>query len=249
MEYAGDAHKLLGYGQMDLQVGEWLTCNDVSAFTYVRHPEQDAKYCVRELLRILGKRFPGAEAGLIWQQVEQYRDHLAHLYGPPEGATGRLEFDLAVTEWYAQYGLKFEKEWHLAAPYILHYARVGHERAGGHWLGLLHHNLVYFGEAGFSAWDALCGLHTVRKFGLLKALVFLRSAGELEKARYWVEFCAWLTGFIVTEDQVSAALPEITAHAGRLGVQFGYPVHPVKVTIDYFQRLEFAGLGPQAIGI
>jgi hypothetical protein len=249
MEYDADAHRLLGYGQMDLQVGDWLTCNDVATFTSVRYPEQDGKYYVRELLRILGKRFSGIEAGLIWNQVEQYRDNLANLFGPPEGASGRLEFGLAATEWYAQYGLKFEKEWHLAAPFELQFARVGHERFGRHWLGLLHHDLVYFSEAGFSSLEILAALRKLRGRGLLGALVYLRTTNEVGKVRFWVEISAWLTGFALTEEQVTAALAEITIHAGRLGIQQGYPVNPVKATLDYFQRLEFGGLGPEVIGL
>lgn len=251
MEYEADTHKLLGYGQLDMQVGEWFTCNDVAAFTYVRHPEQDAKYFVRELLRVLGKRFPGPEARLIWGQVEQYRNDLVNLFGPPEGAMGRLEFEQAAAEWYAEYGLKFEKEWHLAAPFELQYARVGHERIGltAHWLGLLHHDLLYFTRAGFTAGEVLYALRKLRGRGLIRTLFLMKTANDLETARFWVEISAWLTGFALTEKQVTAALADITVHAGNFGIQRGYPISPVMAILDYFRRLEFGGLGPEVIGL
>ena len=249
MENEDETRKLLGYGQLDMQVGDWLSCNDVASFSFVRHPEQDAKYYVRELLRTLGKRFPGTEAQVIWGQIEKYRDNIMALFGPPEGATGRLEFEQAAAEWYAQYGLKFEKEWYLAMPFDLQYSRGGHERIRGHWLGLLHHDLVYFINAGFSAGDILYVLRKLRNRGLAKSLWLLLTASEETKARFWVEVSACLTNFRVTERQVSLALTEIAMHTGRLGVQRGYPINPVLATLDYFRRLEFGGLSAEAIGL
>lgn len=251
MEYEEDTRKLLGYGQLDMQVGEWYTCNDVAGFTFVRHPEQDAKYFVRELLRALGKRFSGDEARLIWNQIEQYRNELVTLYGPKEGARGRLEFELAAARWYAAYGLKFEKEWHLTAPFELQYSRAGHERItfGVHWLGLLHPDLVYLTRAGFNAGEVLYALRKLRNRGLLRTLLFLRTANDLEKARFWVEISAWLTGFALTDKQVSAALSDITIHAGNFSMQRGYPINPVMAILDYFRRLEFGGLGAEVIGL
>lgn len=249
MENEDPARKLLGYGQLDLQVGEWFSCNDVASFSFVRHPEQDAKYYVRELMRALNKRFPGTEAQLIWGQIEKYRDHITDLFGPPEGAKGRLDFDQAALDWYAEYGLKFEKEWHLAAPFELQYSRVGHERVAGYWLGLLHHDLVYFIKTGFSAGEVLFVLRKLRNRGLFRSLWLLLHASELNKARFWVEVSACLTGCRITEQQVSQALAEIAIHTGRLGLQRGYPVSPVMATLDYFRRLEFGGLSAAAIGL
>lgn len=249
MENEGETRKLLGYGQLDLQIGDWFTCNDVASFSFVRHPEQDAKYFVRELMRALGKRFPGTEAQLIWDQVEQYRNRIASIYGPREGAQGKLDFERAALEWYAEFGLKFEKEWYLTAPFDLQYSRVGHERINGHWLGLLHHDLVYFVKAGFSAWEVLFVVRKLRNRGLFKSLWLLLSASEEVKARFWVEVSACLTGFRITEQQVTTALGEIAIHAGRLGRQRGYPVDPVMATLDYFRRLEFGGLNADAIGL
>ena len=249
MENDDDTRKLLGYGQMDLQVGDWLTCNDVASFTFVRHPEQDAKYFVRELMRALGKRFPGTEAQLMWDQIEQYRNHITTLFGPPQGAEGKLDFEQAALDWYAEYGLKFEKEWYLAAPFDLQYSRGGRERVNGHWLGLFHHDLVYFVQAGFSAWQVLFVLRKLRNRGLFKSLWLLKTAPEEIKARFWVEVSACLTGFPITEEQVSIALSEIAVHSGRLGIQRGYPLNPVMATLDYFRRLEFGGLSAAAIGL
>jgi hypothetical protein len=249
METADDTRKLLGYGQLDLQYGDWFSCNDVASFSFVRHPEQDAKYFVRELMRALGKRFPGTEAQLMWDQIEQYRNHITALFGPPEGAQGKLDFEQAALDWYAEYGLKFEKEWYLAAPFELQYSRVGHERIKGHWLGLLHHDLVYFVEAGFSGWEVIFVLRKLRNRGLFRTLRLLLTASEETKARFWVEVSACLTGFRVTERHVTMALGEIAIHAGRLGFQRGYPVNPVLATLDYFRRLEFGGLGAEAIGL
>ena len=249
METDDETRKLLGYGQLDLQFGDWLSCNDVASFSFVRHPEQDAKYFVRELMRALGKRFPGIEAQLMWEQIEQYRNRITAIFGPPVGAQGKLDFDQAALEWYAEYGLKFEKEWSLTAPYDLQYSRGGHERVKGHWLGLFHHDLVYFIEAGFSAGEVLFVLRELRKRGLLRTWRLLLTASEEIKARFWVEVSACLTGFVVTEEQVTMALHEIAIHTGRLGLQRGYPVNPVMATLDYFRRLEFGGLSSGAIGL
>ncbi len=234
----------LGYLQLDLAVGKWLAWDDVARFTHVGHPEQDDKLHVRELLRIFGKRFATAEAELIWQQVEEYRDRLTQLYGPAIGAVGKLNFEQAAQEWYTAYGRQFEKAWYLQAPLDLHFARSGHEYIRGRWLRLLHPDLQYFVEGGFSAGEVLDTLILRRPGG---SIWQLWSMNRPALARFWVKLAAYLMDFPLEIEAIEQALAEITEHAARLGRRKGYPVETAAAALDYFRRLQMAGLGSEVI--
>ena len=95
----------LGYGVLDMKAGDWIGSNDIAAFTNVRHPHQDNKFHVRELLAILGKRFANREAEAIWQEIENYRQAVAATFGPPIAVTRQLlDFSQAARSWYAACG-------------------------------------------------------------------------------------------------------------------------------------------------
>ncbi|HEX2916722.1 MAG TPA: hypothetical protein VH186_38530 [Chloroflexia bacterium] len=239
--------KRLGYGELDLMVGNWLTCNDVAGHTFLSHPEQDNKRCVRELLAILGKRFPGTLAQLMLDQIEQYRDDIAALYGPGEGAVGRIELEQAVRSWYDLYGSRVEKNWYLQAPLELHFSGNGRERVYRRWLTFLHPDLIYYMQSGFDTGDIFLALRRMRSGGLIEALRVMRKGASREQALFWVELAAWLLGFDLQPDRLEAALAEVTTHAARLSRKQGYPAGPAQAALDYFRRLEKGGLGPEVI--
>lgn len=239
----------LGYGVLDLEVGNWSASNDVAGYSYVRHPEFDDKFCARELLNLLGKRFATYEAQVMWQQIEQYRDLQATLYGPPGEAVGRPSLKQAAQEWYSIFGLRFEKAWYLQVPLEVHYARAGRERVRGRWLRVLHPELRYFVEAGFSSGEILSAFSHNCGGGWRKILRRLWEADRRELTRFWLELAAYLMDFPVEIARLDVALAEVTAHAIRLSQKAGYPVEAAAATLDYLRRLQLGGLGPEVIGL
>ena len=239
----------LGYGVLDMAVGKWSVANDIAGYSYVRHPEYDEKYYARELLRVLGKRFSNQEAHAMWLQIEKYRDSLVTLYGPPGGAIGRPVFEQTACEWFSSYGRRFEKAWALQVPLDRHYAESGRERVHGLWLRLLHPELRYFIEAGFSSWEVLLALGNQQWGGWYKVAKRLWGTDRRELTRFWIQLAAYLMEFTLDNAQFEAALVEITEHASRLNRFMGYPVEAAAVALDYFRRLQLAGLGSDVVGI
>ncbi len=235
-------YERMGILRLDLASGEWQAWNDLANYSFVRYPEQDEKYYSRELLRILGKRFSNVEAGVIWQEIEHYRREFVALYGPPQGAVGGPSFEQAAGEWYSKYGRGFEKEWFLRIPLDLHYARAGLERVRGRWLRLLHPDLLPFIEAGFSPWEVLSALHDPAWGGWFGLLRRWRQADEGELARMWAVLSARLLGFNLDQSGLEQALVEITLYSNRLSRAQAQAVRQVQATLEYFRRLELAGL-------
>lgn len=237
----------LGYGLLDMQVGDWLTSNDVASFTYVRHPEQDNKFHVRELLMLFGKRFPNVEAEAIWREIENYREGLANTFGPPGCAVGRVSFEQAARAWYKIDGSRFEKDWCLHSPTNLNYARTGTERVVGRWLRQLHPDLGDFIEAGFSFWTIVVTVHSPQFEGWIKSLWRLKHGSQVVQNLFWVRLAAYLLRFSLNKAQVEQAVIEVAEHANRLQTVRGQPVRTSEAALDYFRRLELGGLGPEVI--
>lgn len=244
-----DDRARLGYGLLDMQVGDWVASNDVATFTHVRHPELDNKYQARRLLEILGKRFATTEAQEMWAAIEQYREDLARRFGPPGQVVGLIEFEQAANEWYETYGLLFEKHWYLRAPFDLNYARTGREIIGGHWLTRLHPNFKHFTDAGFSPWLILKTLHLAQFDGWFATWRLLRRAEPAMLDYFWLRLAAYFLRFNLTVEQVEIAMREIKNHAKVIEATRNAPVSLAEAALDYFRRLEFARLGPEVIGI
>jgi len=239
----------LGYGVLDLSVGQWALSDDVAGHTNVRHPENDEKYYARELLRVLGKRFSNQEACAMWLQIEKYRESLVTLYGPPGTAVGRPAFEQTVREWYASYGNQFEKAWYLQIPLDIHYAQTGRERVWGRWLRIIHPELRYYIEAGFSSWEVLVALGNRQWGGWYKVARRLWGHDRMELTKFWIQLGAYLMNFPLDELQFKAVQTEIIEHANRLNRMMGYPVEGAAVVLDYYRRLQLAGLGPEVVSI
>ena len=240
----------LGYGVLDMQVGDWLTSNDVAGFTNVRYPHQDNKFHVRELLAILGKRFANAEAEDIWQEIEDYRQAIAVTFGPPTASRQLLDFAQAARSWYAAYGPQFEKNWYLQATcFDVTFARSqGRENIKGRWIRWLHRDLALFVQAGFSPWMLLAAIHSSQFGGWLKTLDLWRFNDPEQVRLFWVRLTAYLMGFALSVAQVKGAVAEIATHATRLQAQHKRPVGTPEAALNYFRRLELGGLGPEVIG-
>ncbi len=239
----------LGYGVLDMQVGDWLTSNDVAGFTNVRCPYQDNKFHVRELLAILGKRFANAEAEAIWQEIENYRQAIAATFGPPTAPRELLDFAQAAHSWYAAYGPQFEKNWYLqATSFDLTFARSqGRENIKGRWIHWIHPDFAFFVQAGFSPWTLLAAIHTSQFGGWLKTLDLLRFNNRERVRLFWVRLTAYLMGFDLNVAQVRGAVAEVAAHTVRLQEQYKRPVGTPEAALNYFRRLELGGLGPEVI--
>jgi|GEM_PF-2342219 len=238
----------LGTGVLDLGVGDWMKCDDIAGYSFVRHPDQDLKYYSHQLLRILGKHFCAKEAYQIWHEIERYRARIEAVYSPPSGAQGHLQFDKTAQEWYTIYGPRFEKLWYLTAPLDIHYARTtGREKTQGRWLRLLHPDLIAFSESGFSPILVLAALWDVRPGGLWTIAKMLFGSDKLALARLWTKLAALLMNFELDNAALDRALTEITAHAAYLSHKEGYPVGAAEVAMDYFRRLDLGGLGVEVI--
>ncbi len=248
MEQDSSIYSRLGYGVLDFSVGDWLLSDDVFGRSSLVYGQQDDKACVRELLRVLGKRFPTAEAGLIWHEIEDYRTRLARTFGPPGKEIGLPAFEWAAHEWYRAYGVSFQKRWHLRASIELHYARNADERCRGRWIRWVHPHLLHFVEAGFSPGEVLTALRLyarARKRGMLN---LLRHSDEAELTHLWIAVTAWLMEFDLDESRLAQARLEIAEHTAWLTQQGGRAVEAVEAALDYFRRLQQAGLGAEAIG-
>lgn len=244
-----DDRARLGYGLLDMQVGDWVASNDVVTFAYVRHPELDNKYQARRLLEILGKRFATTEAQQIWAEIEQYREDIARQFGPPGEIVGLIEFEQAAKGWYDTYGLLFEKRWYLQAPFDLNYARTGREIIGGRWLSRFHPDFKHFTEAGFSPWLILKTLRLSQFDGWLGTWRLLRQSDGEKLNYFWLRLSAYFLHFSLTVEQVQIAMQEVKNHARRLESGRTAPVSLAEAALDYFRRLEFARLGSEVIGL
>ena len=247
METDASFYVRLGYGQLDLSAGDWQASDDVAGFTNVRHPERDQKFQVRELLRIFGKRFATAEAGLIWREIESYTDEIVRRYGPPQGAVGRISFEQAAHDWYDRFGRAFEKNWYLTTAALdLNYARAGREKVKGRWLRWLYPDLVYFVEAGFTPAQILRMLKITQGSWWHSGRT-LRQVNDTELSRVWVGLAARLLNFNLSDENFEAVQAEVAEHSARLSHWQKRPVAPALAAIDYFQRLELGQLGPEIL--
>jgi hypothetical protein len=238
---------LLGYGLLDVQVGNWVASDDVASFTYIHHPEQDQRRYARELLLVLDKRFASGEAEIIWQKIENYRENLARIYGPPDAAIGRVSFEKAARQWYAEYGLQFEKMWYLTAPLDLHLIRAGREQITGRWLHWLHPDFAYFIEAGLSWRTILKAIHESQFGGWVATLRMLRQHDDTAKKAFWMRLGAYMANFDLTAGQGRQAILEIEIHQAWMQTTQNRTVNSAEATIDYFRRLELGRLGSQVI--
>jgi hypothetical protein len=55
--------------------------------------------------------------------------------------------------------------------------------------------------------------------------------------------------FSLNTSQFEAVMVEITEHASRLNRFVGYPVEAAAVALDYFRRLQLAGLNSEVVGL
>lgn len=239
----------LGYGVLDVAIGgKWFVCDDVVGHTHIGYPEQNSKYCVRRLLAILGKRFPTQEASLIWNEIEKYRDYIARTYGPPDSGGDLIDFEQAAHSWYAQYGQQFEKTWCLRSSFDFHYAHSsGHENMEGRWLRWIHPELVYFAEAGFGTFRVLEALTKIYPGDPMILLRVKAQFNRHELDLFWVKLAASLMNFKLDEAGLDQALLEIADHATFLEQTYERPVPLTEATLNYFCRLERAGLDARVI--
>ena len=236
-----------GYSTLDQAIGDWNASDDVAAFTNVRHPERDEKTQVRELLRLLGKRFATPLARLIWQEIENYREEMVQRFGPKTGAVGRIPFEEAAVQWYHESGPQFEKRWYLTVSTAeLNYARTGREHIQGRWIRMLQPNLAYFVDAGFSPMQIMQMLYRIRH-DWWRIFPLLGKIDGPDLARLWVKLAAGLIGFRLEGDSFDRVLAEVAEHSARLSYRQKYPVDAAVAAIDYFRRLELAQIGPSVL--
>ncbi len=229
----------LGYGALDLQRGEWYSAADVVPFA---HPPTDPHSYARQLLQLLDKRFPDALAVSIWEAILQYQA-VRKLNGAPA-----LNMTELAREWYRLYGVAFVKAWYFgpACPprhYLL--AGSGHECQPGllrRFLGRQFPFIELLGQAGF-------------RFGQFCRLLLLHPAFSWRgltgrEEVFWPWLVASLNAFALSAEELRKATLEIQGYAERLKL----PLTPsqrnlslCEASIDYFRRLELAGLGPEAI--
>lgn len=227
----------LGYGAMELQRGQWFSNEDVVAFV---HPYQGPRSYVRSLLQLLGKRFPDTLAPSIWEAITGYAE-TRKAQGKPS-----LPIKELAQEWYQLYGVQFVKDWYFgpACP-ERQYLAGGHEWQPGPIVEYISRKfpiLELFGRAGFT-WGQVFHL-----FWLEPGFSFRGLKGQEDT--FWPWLVASLDNFLLSEEQVHQATQEIQEHARQLNLFEGRKRRGLalcEAAIDYFRRLEVAGLGPEAI--
>lgn len=228
----------LGYGALDLQRGNWFSDADVLNFV---SNQPGPRYYARYLLRVLGKRFPDALATEIWETLNRY--------GQTRLTSGSKEIPFAelAREWYQLFGVRFEKEWYFG-PYhpARHYLFGGHEWEPGLLRGLLARYfpmLELLGRAGINFWQFFSLLRLEPRYSL-KGL-------QGKEDSFWPWAVASLNGYELSAAQMQQATQEILEHTRRLNLFVTQPTRSLalcEASLDYFRRLEIAGLGATAIG-
>jgi hypothetical protein len=229
----------LGYGALELERGQWLSSQDVASFT---QPEYSPRHYARSLLPILGKRFPDELATRMWEVITEYGERCALSGAKP------LPFNALAQQWYNQYGIQFVKAWYFG-PHCpqRHYMAAGHEWEPGPILSFITRRipaLELLGRAGFDLGRALYLVWVEKRFSWRG----LRGKEPL----FWPWMIASLEDFALSYEQVQQASREIDEHIRRLDLQILYPqpnLARCAAAIDYFRRLEMAGLGPEAVGV
>ncbi len=224
----------LGYGVLDLQHGDWFSDHDIAAFA---RPEHNAKYYVRALLKMLGKRFPDALAPLVWAEINCYQ------IKQNQGKS----FEEAAQEWYKRDSTQFIKNWYFSPDCPEHhYLAGGHEWEPGTLFKFSCRKfpvLERLGRAGFNFRQIRRQLATDPAFSW-------RGLRGQERF-FWPWLLATLNEFELSSSQLEQITLEIEVHAQKLNLFTAYPAARnlacCEAAIDYFRRLELAGLGAEAI--
>jgi hypothetical protein len=188
---------------------------------------------------MLDKRFPNELAMLIWEALRQYEQE-RRLSGMVPLPAKEL-----AQEWYRLYGVQFEKAWYFG-PHCAerHYLPAAHELEPGPMLSFIFQKmpaLRLLGQAGFGFGQ------TIRL--LLTHPVFSWKGLRGREDTFWAWLVAGLSAFELSPEQLQRATGEILAHAQRLNArQASHRVILCEAALDYFRRLELAGLGSEAIG-
>ncbi len=229
----------LGYGSLELQRGNWFSNADIAAFARV---VPNSHHYAGLLLLWLDKRFPDLLAEKIWHEITGYARQKGIL-DQPEPFLKNL-----AREWFSLYGLKVIKDWYFSpnCPQR-HYLQGGHEWEPGPLTGFLlrwEPVLEVFGQAGFD-------LGKILGIILEHPGYILRNWKSLDLG-FWIWFVANLNNLELSPKQINLAFGEISyLQASGASLTSGLKTRKeiCGTVLDYFKRLDLAGLGPEAIGV
>lgn len=230
----------LGYGAFDVLKGEWAASGDIALFT--ESGRTGPRFFVRYLLNILGRRFPDALAVEIWEEITRFGQERC-----AEGLEPLLREEL-TREWYRCRRVEFLKEWYFG-PHCpeRHYLKAGHEWEPGPRFKLLNRlspEWEILGRAGISLGQVW------RVFATYPG--YCARNWKTGNYYFWAWFVTQISETDLSPGEIERAALEIESHSASSGFPgiYSKPSQAAcAATLDYFRRLEMAGLGPEAIGV
>lgn len=227
--------RMLGWGIMDMERETGVGFEDVHFYAYLVHPEDDRQAVARRVSRLLGRYYPPAVAGPMWQHILAYRA----VREREEGS--QLRLDEAAKAWYREFGRAFLRQHYLGRSVVPRRVPGVPERGAG-----LTERVVEFVipelkpllEAGFSVVDVarVTGPHLGRVF---KSLVLRRIDPET-KDRHYVDLIARLTGYRTAPEHCEGLWRQILEHKWYMSERAGGDVGIQEAALDFFKRLKLA---------